>query len=65
MKIVIMTTIWSIWLQKNRSIFEDEETIEVSWKIINVRTGLWLDTRVENFQMFLYSDLVRDWFSIL
>ena len=61
-----MTTIWSILLQRNNRIFEDkEEGLEALWEIINVRIALWLHSRVKEFQLFFYSDLVRDWFSVL
>ena len=52
-KVAIMTTIWSIWLRRNDSIFEDkEERIEVFWNAIDVRIALWLHTRVKEFQMY-------------
>ena len=42
-----------------------EVGLEALWEVINIRIALWLHSRVKEFQLYPYSVLVRDWFSVL
>ena len=60
-KVAVSATLWAIWLERNKRIFEEtEETIESTWNRIRLWVTIWLHV-CEDFKSIPFSLLIRDW----
>ena len=63
--VIVQAMCWTLWLERNRRIFEDiEESLEDVWDRFKFRAAWWVSKHKE-FKAFFVSDIVRDWSCVL
>lgn len=62
----VLAGLWTIWIRRNKCIFEDEEwSPEGLREAFSLNIALWLHASSKEFKHFSLADLQRDWGSAL
>ena len=60
-KVAVYATLWAIWLERNKQIFEEaEETSESIWDRIRLWVAIWVHV-CKDFKSIPFSLLIREW----